>query len=309
MKAQAVLLTAIGIGITLFCLLGVSWLGPMGAFLNLFSALPAAYLTLRFGVRSGVVVVAVVCLILAQLTTTYTLMAYLGLFGVGSLLLPYCLLRRIPWDRAVFYGTVGAAAVTAVMMIGTVVAQNLNMATLVDQMVRSEVDQAMQVYRNAGFNDSQLQDMKAAVEGMAGFISRSFYGLYLAVLFGVQALTMVFLQRFKQSKEQIVGPSFARWRLPAPLIWVLIAGGFLQFVPLAGLSVVGWNLLVVVLPFYFFQGMAVVHHFLQRKKYPSPVKGVIYLLLLIFNPLPVIVTSVGVFDLWIDFRRPRQKQI
>ena len=60
---------------------------------------------------------------------------------------------------------------------------------------------------------------------------------------------------------------------------------------------------------YFLQGLAVVSSFLQRKKYPPAIKGLIYLLVFILNPLPMIITGVGVFDLWIDFRRPRNKAI
>jgi uncharacterized protein YybS (DUF2232 family) len=79
--------------------------------------------------------------------------------------------------------------------------------------------------------------------------------------------------------------------------------------PLDAVSLIGRNLLVILLPLYFFQGMAVVNSFLQKKTYSPLVKGLIYLLLTIFNPLPIIITCVGVFDLWIDFRRPRQKKI
>ena len=37
-----------------------------------------------------------------------------------------------------------------------------------------------------------------------------------------------------------------------------------------------------------------MNSFLRRKTYPPAIKGLIYLLLLILNPLPIIITSVGV---------------
>ena len=309
MLAQTILFTAAGIGVTLVCLLGVSFLGPLGAFINFLTPLPAAYLGMRYGVRTAVIVVVVTCLLLLELASTYTLVAYLGLFGLGSLLLPYFLHRLLPWDRAILYTAAGAAGITALIMVVSVVINNVSISGIVSQVVQSEVDQALQVYRNAGLPADQLKDMEQAVQGMGEFVRRGFFGLYLTTLIAIQAFTLVVLQRVKVKGEPVSGPSFARWRTPPLLIWLLIVGGFLQFVPEETFVTIGWNILLVMLPLYFFQGLAVVHHFLARKKYPRSVKSMLYLLLLVVNPLPVIVTSVGVFDLWIDFRRPRQKQI
>jgi uncharacterized protein YybS (DUF2232 family) len=91
------------------------------------------------------------------------------------------------------------------------------------------------------------------------------------------------------------------------LIWVLILAGFGMLVPQDAVVTVARNALAVLLPVYFLQGLAVVNSFLLRKAYPPILKGMIYLMVFIFNPLPLIVTGVGVFDLWIDFRRPRKK--
>ena len=309
MKGQAVLFTAVGIGATLLCLLGISWIGPSGSFLNLITPVAAAYLSMRFGVRSGIVVVVVTSALLQQLATTYTLAAYLGIFGIGSLLLPFFLRQQLPWDRAVFYATVGSAVATACMILLTVVASGTNIQTLIDQMIQSEVDQAMQIYRDTGFSDSQLQSMQQVVDGLAEFIGKNFYGLYLASLLAIQTFCLLILQRVKGNHYRISGVPFARWRLPAGLIWLLIAAGFFLILPIETVSLIGRNVLVVLLPLYFLQGMAVVNSFLQKKPYPPVVKGLIYLLLLILNPLPIIITCAGVFDLWIDFRRPRQKNI
>ena len=309
MKGQSVLLTAVGIGVTLFCLLGISWIGPSGAFFNLLTPLAAAYLSMRYGLRAGIVVVVVTSALLLQLGTTYTLFAYLGIFGIGSLLLPLFLRQQLPWDRAILYATLGSAVATATMILLTVVSSGINIQTLIGQMIQSEVNQAMQIYRDTGFNDSQLQDMQLVVDGLAEFIGKSFYGLYLASLMAIQVFCLLLLQRFKGSWYQISGTKFAHWRLPGGLIWMLIAAGFFLLLPVETVSLVGRNLLVVLLPLYFLQGMAVVNSFLQRKPYPPFVKGMIYLLLLILNPLPIIITCAGVFDLWVDFRRPRQKKI
>lgn len=309
MKGQAALQTAVGIGVTLVCFLGASWLGVAGAMFNLLTPVAAAYLSMRFGLQAGAVVVVVVSLILLQLAPLFTLAVYLGMFGSASLLLPWLLAQRLAWDRAIFYSALGAAALMLLMAAAVVAAGEVRLDALIGQLLQTEIDQAMQVYRDTGLSESQLQEMGELVGQIAEFIRQSFYGLYMAGVLLVQLVCLALLRRFSKGHYQIHGPDFTRWRLPAGLIWVLIVAGFAMLVPVEGLGAVGRNLLAVLLPLYFLQGLAVVSNFLQRKAYPPVFKGVIYLMVFILNPLPLIITGVGVFDLWIDFRRPRKKDI
>ncbi len=309
MKGQTALLTAVGIGVTLICLLGASWLGPIGAFLNLLTPIAAAYLSMRFGLQAGVVVVAVVGLLVLQLAPLSILAAYIGLFAVGSLLLPWLLQRRLPWDQAVLLAALGSVLATLVMAIASMLADGLQFDQLIGRLLQSEVDQAIQIYRDSGFSESQLQEMQGIVDGIAEFIRQTFYGLYLTGVLAIQLLCLAVLQRLKKAHYRIEGIAFDRWRLPVALVWVLIVAGFAMLVPQQQVMLVGRNLLAVLLPLYFLQGLSVVSSFLQRKTYPPVLKGMIYLMVFILNPLPLIITGVGVFDLWVDFRRPRKKDI
>jgi uncharacterized protein YybS (DUF2232 family) len=165
----------------------------------------------------------------------------------------------------------------------------------------------MQMYRDAGFTAAQLQQMQQLVNQIAGFIRQAFFGLYLAGLLAIQLLSLLFLQRLNRGSYQIHGIPFARWKLPALLIWGLILAGFSLLVPLDPLRQVGLNLLAILLPLYFLQGLAVISHVLQGKGYSPLIQGLIYLFVFIFNPLPLIITGVGVFDFWFEFRRPRKR--
>lgn len=307
MRGQAVLLTAVGIGVTLLFLQGGLLLGPMGAALNLLTPIAAAYISMRFGLRSGIIVVAVVSLLLLQLASPYTLIAYIGLFGVGSLLLPFLLQQKLSWDRAVFISVAGAVAATVAIAVVSVLVSDGRFDQLIGQVVQTEVDQAMQIYRDTGFSESQLQELQSVVDGLATFIKQSFFGLFIAGVLAIQFLCLALLQRLKKNYYQIAGTPFARWRLPAGLIWALIVSGFALFAPVEPLALLGRNLLAVLLPLYFLQGLAVVNSYLLRRAYPPVFKGLIYAMLFVLNPLPMIITGVGVFDLWIDFRRPRNK--
>jgi uncharacterized protein YybS (DUF2232 family) len=100
------------------------------------------------------------------------------------------------------------------------------------------------------------------------------------------------------------GVDFPEWKAPEPLVWVLIAAGFSLVAPEGYWTIIAVNLLIVLLPIYFLQGLAVMGVFMNRRNVPPIVKGLIYCLLLL-NPLPMMVATLGLFDIWADFRRPR----
>lgn len=304
---QQVALTVAGIGATLLCFLGATHLGPAGAMLNFLTPFPICYLGLRFGIKNGVLAVLAVGIALGSLIPLHSLMAYFGLFGLSSLLMPVLLKGRVAWDRAIAITVLGVMAVSMLTVAAYLMGSDESAGTLIDQYLQAETELAMQAYQDAGLSGSQLEQMGEVASQVADFIRGTFFGLYMAGALAVQLVTLLLLQRMKAEHYRIEGVKFARWRLPAALIWLLILAGFGMLVPQEHVQLVARNSLAVLLPIYFLQGLAVVANFLQRKAYPPALKGMIYVMLFIFNPLPLIVTGVGVFDLWVDFRRPRKK--
>jgi uncharacterized protein YybS (DUF2232 family) len=88
----------------------------------------------------------------------------------------------------------------------------------------------------------------------------------------------------------------------------LIAAGFAVAFSSGLPRVVGLNLLVVFLPIYFLQGLAVVTFFFQKKGVSPVLRTLGYALIALLNPMPMLITAIGVFDMWADFRKPRMKK-
>jgi uncharacterized protein YybS (DUF2232 family) len=306
-KGQAALATLLAIGVTLTCLLGISWLGVAGAFINLLTPLAAAYVGMRYKLYNSFVVVIVTALLLLQMSTVYALMGYLSMFGIASVVLPYLLKKPIFWDRAVFLSTLSCFVAVALILIGTMAANHTSVKVVLDQIVQTEVEQALEVYQAAGIDESQLQQVEQVIHGMATFVTEHVVGIFIVAAMSVQFFCLWLLHLFKRRDYQIFGTPFVHWKLPSGLIWGLILAGFASVVPVDVVRLIGRNLLVVMLPLYFLQGLAILSSFMQRKQYPVALKGLIYALMLILNPLQIVITAVGVFDLWIDFRRPRTK--
>ena len=97
-------------------------------------------------------------------------------------------------------------------------------------------------------------------------------------------------------------PPLSQWAAPEWLIFVLLGSGFLLLVPVAGARFFGLNLLMVVAVLYFCQGVAVVATWFQRLGLPRLLRMIGYPLLFM-NPFFFVIITLGLLDLWLDFRR------
>lgn len=308
MKGESVLYSLAGVGLVLLLFLSAHWLGPLGAFTNMLAAFPVCYLTLRFGLTTGVVTLLLASASVWQLAGVTPLISYLGLFSAPSLLLPWQLRHEKPWDQAIFNSTLAGLGIAGVLLLAYLQMSGQTFGALQERYLQAEVELAMQTYSAAGLSDSQLAELKVFAAQAADFIRSTFVGLYVVGILAIHAVTLLVVRGFKRERWAIAGIPFTQWRLPPQLVWLLIAAGFALLVPLPALALVGRNLLAILLPLYFVQGLAVLSCFLQRKKWSPALKGLVYLLVFVLNPLPLLVVGVGIFDLWIDFRRPRSKE-
>jgi uncharacterized protein YybS (DUF2232 family) len=100
-------------------------------------------------------------------------------------------------------------------------------------------------------------------------------------------------------------PPLYHWAAPEWLIFVLLGSGFLLLVPVTGARFFGLNLLMVVAVLYFCQGVAVVATWFHRLGLPRLLRMIGYPLLFL-NPFFFVIITLGLLDLWLDFRRLHQ---
>jgi len=62
-------------------------------------------------------------------------------------------------------------------------------------------------------------------------------------------------------------------------------------------------LFVCVVAVYFCQGLAIMAFYFKVLSMPPAARGLIYFVTIVQPVLAALVCAVGIFDLWIDFRR------
>jgi uncharacterized protein YybS (DUF2232 family) len=111
-------------------------------------------------------------------------------------------------------------------------------------------------------------------------------------------------------KAGIVYPRFialARWKAPDHIIWIFISSGLLYFIPQKDINFFSLNIFLVVCFIYLLQGLAIISFLFQSKNVPAFFRYLFYFLIAVQQLLMIPIASIGLFDIWIDFRKLFQK--
>jgi uncharacterized protein YybS (DUF2232 family) len=305
---QALLYLLGGTLLTVLLQIAAGSLGLVGIFLNLLVPLPAAVAQMRKGAPVGGGIVVLTSAAVVPLGGISAAAAYLLQFGLGSFVLPLLLRRGWAWDRAVA-GALGIIILTSGVSLGGYVAYHGLPATArVQEYVNHELDQALALYQKGNLPPDQVRELKKAAQQTAAFLARTYPALAVVVSGLILLFLTLALTRISSGRVTLPGVPFPYWKAPETLIWLLILAGFGMVFSAGMLKTVALNLLIVLLPVYFLQGMAIVSYYFRKRGISPMFRTLGYLLVTVLNPFPLIVTGIGVFDLWADFRKPRIKK-
>jgi len=107
----------------------------------------------------------------------------------------------------------------------------------------------------------------------------------------------------KINPAQTVWKRFSQWRLPDRLVWILIGAGFILLAGQGKLSQAALVFFLAAALLYFFQGLAVFVHMLEKWKVPVYLRILIYGILVLQSYGLVLLTLLGLADVWFNFRR------
>ena len=93
------------------------------------------------------------------------------------------------------------------------------------------------------------------------------------------------------------------WKAPEYLVWGVIGCGLALFLPHTAIKVIGINGLLILMTVYFFQGIAIVSFYFDKKGLPRFVRVFLYTLIALQQLVLLAVIGLGFFDLWVNFRR------
>lgn len=279
----------------------------LGVFVSLLAPTPLVLLALRHGLRMGCLALGLAGLCLALFFGIFQSLIFVAEYGVMAVVMAGAI--RLRWSVE---KTLGAATLAPFLVSGLVMLSLLPAADLgaIRKHFEDSLSQALQPYLMEGDRASE-KEVRAYVQEAMGHVIRLLPALFVistaagAILnYGVVRLVW----RRLQGPPWFPDLSFAQWTAPETCVWVLIASGVASFLPIPLLQSVGLNALLLCGLVYLAQGLAILFFYLNKASVSPIFRGIAYLLLVIQPLLLLGVAAFGLFDLWFDFRRLRNKR-
>jgi len=101
--------------------------------------------------------------------------------------------------------------------------------------------------------------------------------------------------------------TLATWKAPEFIIWIFIISGGFFFIQNKDITFYSSNIFLVTCFIYLLQGLAIVSFFFQSKNVPFFLRYLFYFFIVAQQFLVIPIVAIGLFDIWVDFRKYFQK--
>ncbi len=280
---------------------------PIVGFMSaVFIPLPVLFYRLKLGRHGGLTVALLSALLMLLVIggVSIDLWFFFELLVIG-LVLGEMFELNMPLEPTVLF-TAGTAFLCglAVLMVSSL-ASGTGVIDLVTGYVGRNLELTLALYKRMGVSPENVDLLARSLDRIRYVLVRLLPSLaIMSTLLVVWANLL--LARPLLAARRLPFPAYGplnRWRSPEHLVWGIIACGVMVAFAGGALKLLGLNGLLVLLVVYFFQGIAIVAFFFEKKGFPRLLRVFIYSLVAVQQMLVLLVIALGLFDTWFNFRK------
>lgn len=296
----------IGVCITLALFAGASVVPVLGLIGVFALPLPVLVYRLRLGRIMGAVIPAAAFVVMAMLLdgASPDLFLFLSLLLLGFIL-GESLERNYSLEKTMTVACGGLTLAGLIILFFYSRAAGVGIPELVSEYVAKNLSLYQAAAEKMEIAEETRQALSASIEWFEYAIVRVLPGIAVSGMLFTAWITLL-LARIVLGRIGLPYPNFGeliRWRAPEMLVWGVIGCGALLLVPADALKLVGINGLMVVLQVYFFQGIAIVAFFFEKKRVPRAIRWGLYALMTLQIYVLLMVIALGFFDMWLNVRK------
>ena len=216
---------------------------------------------------------------------------------------------RFPGGWCIGASSLISGGLSIILLVALLGGQDTTVKEFFENQIRAHFAQSFETFGSIGENKAEIEEMKAFLEKTVGGFASS-YPAFVFIGSLISAMANYGLLRLVWGR--IYGPrlfserTFAQWICPENLVWGFIAACLALFLGQGLIADVGLNLFIVMMVIYFAQGLSIVIHFLKTRKVPVFL-WLIFFILIFAQPILIgLIAGIGVFDIWVDFRKIRK---
>jgi uncharacterized protein YybS (DUF2232 family) len=296
-----------GMAVTTLVAMAALYLPVIGFLVSLFIPLPVLFYRAKLGRSKGALILVAVTVVVAFTMRWRSVASMVFFFQLGlvGFILSEVFEMDLSLEKTVTL-TTGVVVGSGACMLGLYGFMSYGSpVTQLYHYMSSNLQLALDLYREIDASDERIDMVAQSMEGIVYVMLRILPAIAVVSTLLVVWTNLLVARPLLRSK-QLHCPEFGtlnEWKAPEPLVWVVIASGGLLLVSHKGLTLLGVNGLIIMMMVYFFQGIAIVSFYFEKKQFPKVLRGILYGLIAIQQLVLLLVIVLGFFDMWIDFRR------
>lgn len=275
----------------------------------MFIPLPIFYYNVKSAKHNGIAIYFTSLAIVIAITVSWgepvsspVIFLVLGLIG---LVLGEAFRKRLSIGKMILYPVVLAVAVLLLMLIYASLRAHHTPWHTVSVYVDSSIRESIKVLEQTGLSTEDLAMIRENAGKIRGLLADFFPSMLLVGLTfitWINAIAARYLFR-RAGIDCSFFEDLSRWKVPDHIIWLFIIAVGAILIPLKEVQVTGLNIMIPLIFTYFLQGLAIISYFFRQKMVPPPLRAMVYIFTFTFQYIPIAVSALGLFDLWIDFRK------
>ena len=278
----------------------------LGFFCTLFIPLPTLYYRIKLGRTTSAIIPVLGFIIMVVVMQSFSMdVIFLAELLLVGFILGGLLASRFSIGKTMLY------ACSAVLMSGIIslfvygIASGKDLISMLSQYVAQNIELSLVLYESLGMSEENLRLIQDSLDKIQYILVGIIPGLTitstLLVIWINILLSKVLLKgRFPYHPDY---EKLNQWQAPDYLIWALIGCGFLILLPSSATRMIGMNVLLILMTIYFFQGMAIVSFYFEKKQVPRLFRILLYTLIALQQLALIAVIGIGLFDMWVNFRK------
>jgi len=293
----------------LLCMLiiAIMYIVPLiGIFAWMFLPLPVLFYRLKTGRNGGGIVMAASLAVLIVFTSNLAFNTlYFGSLLMTGFFLGEFIEKHLSVEKIMLY--------TCFAVLGTCLAvfiiYSLSSGQGIEHIISNYVSRynalSSQLFSESAKLYPEMKVDQQVLKKASSMFVIIFPGIFINSYLSMVWLNILLIKRLLLKKGIIVKSieNLNQWKAPDHLVFGVIALSILIFLPVGTLKFFAVNGLIILMFVYFFQGIAVVSFFFQKKNAPFALKFFFYVLIAIQPFFMFLVIGFGLFDTWINFRK------
>ena len=295
-------------GIAITCLiLAISVYMPIiGFFCSLFIPLPTLFYRSKLGRTSGVFIpiITIIVMIAVFGGISIDILFFVALLFLGFVLSEF-IERDLSIEKTMLYtcGCVIFIGIVGLLFYSKL--SNKACYAIIAEYVSKNLKLSLEIYENIGVSQESIHMISNSLKNIEYFLIRIIPALIVASTFFVSWTNLLVAKPIFKNRG-IFYPSFGSlklWKAPEFLVWGIIGCGLLLLLPEKTFKFLGLNGLLILLTIYFFQGIAIVSFYFEKKRFPRMLRVFLYSLIALQQVVLIVIIGLGLFDMWINFRK------